>query len=95
MTAGDGLGVTHHLNRLANTIVGGVPQYDAQGAAQRWVANNSVTPTSGIALVGVLNELYASRNAGKNYNWDLQGVLNGLAGTTGLGAAEAAARIVS
>lgn len=95
MTAGDGLGTTHHLNRLAGTIVNGVPQYDAQGAAQIWVKNNSVTPYSGIAIVGVLNNLYASRNSGKNYNYDLQGVLNALAGTTGLGEAEAAARIVS
>lgn len=95
MTAGDGLGVTHHLNRLAGTILNGVPQYDAQGAAQIWAKNNAVTPYSGIELVGVLNYLYAKRNSGKNYNWELQGVLNGLAGTTGLGEAEAAARIVS
>jgi hypothetical protein len=89
MTAGDGLTYTYHLNRLASTIVNGVPQLDAQGAANKW-AN-----TTGLAIVGALNTLYASRNAGKNYNYDLQGVLNALAGTSGLGINEAAARISS
>ena len=95
MTARDGLGTTHHLNRLAGTIVNGVPQYDAQGAAQIWAKNNSVVPYAGIAIVGVLNSLYAKRNGGINYNYDLQGVLNALNGTVGLGEAEAAAEIVS
>ena len=94
MTAGDGLGTCHHLNRLAGTIVKGVPQYDEQGAVQIWCANNGVGNTGG-GKIGNLNLLYASRNGGKNYQWDVPGVLNGLAGTVGLGAAEAAARIVS
>jgi hypothetical protein len=94
MTAMDGLGTTHHLNRLAGTIVNGVPTLDAQGAAQKWCANNSVLHNNG-GTAGCLNLLYASRNGGKNYWWDLQGVLNGLAGTWGLGEADAAARIVS
>ena len=96
MTAGDGKTYIYHLNRLAGTLdADGAPTLDAQGAAQVWAKNNSVTPYSGIAIVGVLNALYASRNAGKNYNYDLQGVLNALAGTSGLGPNEAAARIVS
>ena len=94
MTAGDGLGTTHHLNRLAGTIVNGVPTLDAQGAAVKWCLNNA-TSFTGAGICGALNSLYASRNSSKNYGWDLQGVLNGLAGTTGLGEAEAAARIVS
>ena len=89
MAAGDGLTYTYHLNRLAGTILNGVPQYDAQGAANKW-AN-----TTGLAIAGALNTLYASRNSGRNYNYDLQGALNALAGTTGLGINEAAARISS
>ena len=89
MTAGDGLTYTYHLNRLAGTIVNGVPKLDAQGAANAWAG------TTGLAIPGALNTLYASRNSGKNYNYDLQGVLNALAGTNGLGPNEAAARIVS
>ena len=89
MTAGDGLTYTYHLNRLAGTIVNGVPQLDAQGASNKWAS------TTGLAIPGALNTLYASRNAGKNYNYDLQGALNALAGTSGLGINEAAARITS
>jgi len=89
MTAGDGLTYTYHLNRLAGTVVNGVPQYDAQGAANKWAG------TTGLAIAGALNTLYASRNSGRNYNYDLQGALNALAGTSGLGINEAAARIAS
>jgi hypothetical protein len=89
MTAGDGLTYTYHLNRLAGTLLNGVPQYDAQGAANKWAG------TTGLAIAGALNTLYASRNSGRNYNYDLQGALNALAGTSGLGINEAAARIAS
>jgi len=89
MTAGDGLTYTYHLNRLAGTVLNGVPQYDAQGAANKWAG------TTGLAIAGALNTLYASRNSGRNYNYDLQGALNALAGTSGLGINEAAARIAS
>jgi hypothetical protein len=89
MAAGDGLTYTYHLNRLAGTLLNGVPQYDAQGAANKWAG------TTGLAIAGALNTLYASRNSGKNYNYDLQGALNALAGTSGLGINEAAARIAS
>ena len=89
MAAGDGLTYTYHLNRLAGTLSNGVPTLDAQGAANVWAG------TKGYAIPGALNYLYASRNSGKNLGFDLQGVLNALAGTTGLGINEAAARIAS
>lgn len=89
MAVPDGRPYTYHLNRLAGTLVNGVPTLDAQGAANVWAG------TTGLALPGALNTLYASRNSGKNYYYDLQGALNALAGTTGLGINEAAARIVS
>lgn len=85
----DGNTYQYHLNRLAGTIVDGVPQLDAQGAANVWAG------TSGLAIVGALNKLYADRNAGTNFNYDLQGVLNALAGTWGLGPNLAASLIVS
>ena len=45
--------------------------------------------------IDVLNQIYASRNGGKNYYYDTPGILNALAGTVGLGENEAARRIVS
>ena len=89
MTTRDGLTYVYHLNRLAGPILNGVPQLDGQGAANVWAG------TTGLALPGALNTLYASRNSGKNYNYDVQGALNALAGTVGLGKNEAAARITS
>ncbi len=95
MAIGDGLTATYHMNRLAGTIVGGVPQYDFDGACTKW----------GIVVLGahkatraidVLNLIYASRNGGKNFYWDVPGVLSMLAsGKMGLGEDEAARRIVS
>lgn len=85
----------YHLNRLANTLINDVPQHDSQGAAQIWAANNSVTPTSGVELVGVLNNIYASRHSGVNPHYELQGILNALAGTTGFGENYAASLIAS
>ncbi len=95
MTAGDGRGTTYHMNRLAGTLIGDVPQHPAQGAAQIWAKNNAVANYLNVELVGVLNNLYAKRNGGTILSYDLQGILNALAGTTGYGEAEAAARIVS
>jgi len=94
MASGDGLTATYHLNRLAGTIINGVPQYDFDGAALKWgtVVLGSHNATRGI---DVLNQIYASRHSGKNYLEDTPGILNLLAGTFGLGENEAAARIVS
>ena len=80
--------MTYHLNRLAGTLISDIPQYAAMGAANLWAGTN------GLGLPGALNTLYASRNSGKNYNYDIQGALNALAGTSGLGVDEAAAEIV-
>lgn len=85
----DGNTYQYHLNRLAGTLVNDVPQLDAQGAANVWAG------TDNLAIVGALNTLYAARNSGVNYNYDLQGVLNALAGTVGLGVNLAASEIVS
>jgi hypothetical protein len=81
MSAGDGLSMTWHLNRLAGTIVDGVPLYDAQGAANVWAG------TSGLDLQGALNSKAGTSGLA------VQGALNVLAGTSGLGENEAAARI--
>ena len=86
--------VCYHMNRLAGTLIKDIPQYDTQGAVTIWCIKNGVGNTGG-GKIGNLNILYASRNGGKNYQWDIPGVLNGLAGTTGLGANEAASRIAS
>lgn len=76
----------YELNRLAGTLVNGVPSRDAQGAANIWAG------TSGLALVGALN--VKAGNVLPNYR-ELQGVLNQLAGTTGLGEDAAATAIVA
>ena len=98
MAIPDGRPATYHLNRLAGTLLNGVPTLDFDGAAIKWADNvipgghNAHGQTRGI---GALNAIYAYRNGGKNYYWDTPGVLNGLAGTWGLGENEAASRIVS
>ena len=89
-----GVSTTYHMNRLADTILNGVPQYDLDGAAVRW-AKIVLGSTDATRAVDALNQIYANRNSGKNYNYDLQGVLNALAGTTGLGEAEAARNIAA
>ena len=93
MASGDGLTAVYHLNRLAGTILNGVPQYDFNGAAQIWAFN--VTGKKYTRGIDALNQIYAFRNSGKNYYYDTPGVFNALAGTFGLGENEAAARIVS
>lgn len=82
----NGRTVTYHMNRLAGTLVSGVPSLDAQGAANKWAG------TTGLSLQGALNAklLITDRS---NF-LAIQGALNALAGTSGLGEAEAAARIV-
>lgn len=76
--------VVYSLNRLAGTLENGLPTLEAAGAANVWAG------TQGLDLVGALN--VKAGNTHPNYR-ELQGVLNQLAGTTGLGVAAAAARI--
>jgi hypothetical protein len=87
------LSTVYHVNRLAGTILNGVPQYDFNGAAQIWAFN--VTGKKYSRGIDALNQIYAYRNSGKNYYYDTPGAFNALAGTTGLGEAEAASRISS
>lgn len=63
------------MNRLAGTLVNDVPTHDAQGAANIWAG------TTGLDLVDALNT--HAGNTLPNYR-ELAGVLNQLAGTTGL-----------
>jgi hypothetical protein len=93
MTIGDGFTATYHINRLAGTIINGVPQYDFNGAASLWAFN--VTGRKYSRGIDALNQIYAFRNGGNNLKEDTPGVLNLLAGTTGLGENAAASRIVS
>jgi hypothetical protein len=93
MASGDGLSAVYHLNRLAGTIINGVPQYDFNGAANIWAFN--VTGKRYSRGIDALNQIYAFRNSGKNFYYDTPGAFNALAGTVGLGENEAAARITS
>jgi hypothetical protein len=93
MASGDGLSAVYHLNRLAGTIINGVPQYDFNGAANIWAFN--VTGKRYSRGIDALNQIYAFRNSGKNFYYDTPGAFNALAGTFGLGENEAAARITS
>lgn len=77
--------LNYHLNRKAASLVNDQCTLDETGAANKWAA------TSGRGLVGALNVIAGNPNG--SYR-DLEGVLNQLAGTSGLGAAEAASRIV-
>jgi len=87
------LSTVYHLNRLAGTILNGVPQYDFNGAANIWAFN--VTGKKYSRGIDALNQIYAFRNGGKNFYYDTPGAFNALAGTSGLGEAEAASRISS
>jgi hypothetical protein len=87
------LSTVYHLNRLAGTILNGVPQYDFNGAASIWAFN--VTGKKYSRGIDALNQIYAFRNGGKNFYYDTPGAFNALAGTSGLGEAEAASRISS
>jgi len=76
----------YHMNRLAGTLNSyDVPTLDAQGAA------NVYAGTTGLAIVGALNTKAGFTN--RTQYLELQGVLNYLAGTSGLGENEASARI--
>jgi len=89
-----GLSTVYHINRLAGTIINGVPQYDFNGACIKW-ADIAIPGHNATRGIDALNLIYAYRNGGKNYYEDTPGVLNLLAGTFGIGEAEAAARISS
>jgi len=94
MAAGDGLTTVYHLNRLAGTLLNGVPQLDFNGAATTWGKN--VTGVQVSRGIDALNAIYAFRNGGKNLYLDVPGVLNMIYNNTmGLGEDEAARRIVS
>ena len=94
MALTDGRTTVYHLNRLAGTLIGDIPQYDFNGACVKW-ADVVIPGHNATRGIDALNQIYAFRNSGKNYNEDTPGVLNLLAGTFGLGEAEAARRITS
>ena len=93
MALTDGRPAAYHLNRLAGTLVNGVPQYDFNGAANIWAFN--VTGKRYSRGIDALNQIYAFRNGGVNFQYDTPGAFNALAGTVGLGENEAARRITS
>ena len=93
MALTDGRTTVYHLNRLAGTLLNDVPQLDFNGAANVWAFN--VTGKRYSRGIDALNQIYAFRNGGKNYYYDTPGAFNALAGTFGLGEAEAARRITS
>ena len=70
-------GLPFNLNRKAGTT-----GRDAQAAANIWAG------TTGLDLVGALNQKAQLNRSPADYK-DLQGVLNELAGTTGLGVEKA------
>lgn len=74
--------LVHALNRKAGTLDGDVPTLEAQGAANIWAG------TTGLDLVHALN--LKAGNSLPNFK-ELQGVVNQLAGTNGLGVDGAAA----
>lgn len=76
--------LTYHMNRKAGTLVNDLPTRTDVDAANVWAG------TTGLALVGALN--VKALNTLPNYR-ELAGVLNQLAGTTGLGVDEAASQI--
>ena len=80
----------YSMNRLAGTLLNGVPTLDTQGAANVWAATKTPLDT-----FGALNYLYAKRNSVANPYLELQGILNKFAGTYGLGENLAAASIAS
>jgi hypothetical protein len=84
VNAYDGRGLKYHMNRKAGTLVNDQPTIEADLAANIWAG------TTGRPLVGALNV-----KAGNTFpQWkELQGVLNQLAGTSGLAIDGAAASI--
>ena len=80
----------YSMNRLAGTLVNDVPTLDTQGAANVWAGTTTPLDTE-----GALNYLYRKRFTNPNYNIDLPGILNSLAGTYGLGENLAASLIAS
>lgn len=53
-TALQGRTLCYQLNRLAGTLVNGVPQLDEQGAANKWAG---LTSKASLDLVGALNKV--------------------------------------
>lgn len=83
----DGRSVQYHLNRLAGTLNSAdVPTLAEAAAANKYAG------TTGLETVGALNIKAGITDRSKFL--DRQGILNKLAGTTGLGEAQAAAEIV-
>lgn len=70
----------YHLNRLAGTLVADIPTRGAAAAANIWAG------TTGLDVVGALN--VRAGNSLPGYR-ELAGVVNQLAGTSGLGVDEA------
>jgi hypothetical protein len=75
----------YHMNRKAGTLVNGIPTRDAQGAANIWAG------TDGLDIVHALN-VKAGNTLAAGYK-EIAGVLNQLAGTSGLEVDGAAASI--
>lgn len=83
-SAGKGMStLTYHLNRLAGTLVGGVPSQTAVEAANRWAG------TSKLSLEDALNE----KTGASVPALDVAGCLNLLAGTSRLTPVDAISRI--
>lgn len=76
-----------HLNRKAGTLdASGIPTLGEVAAANEWAG------TTGLGLLAALNELAEPGRDPIDFN-ELQGVLNELAGTSGLGVEGAAAAL--
>ena len=75
-TGRDGSTLVDELNRLAG-ITDLLQYQDAQGAANVWAG------TTGLALLGALNEIAETGRLPKDYK-GLNAVCNEIAGTTGL-----------
>ena len=75
-TGRDGSTLVDELNRLAG-ITDLLQYQDAQGAANVWAG------TTGLALLGALNEKASAGRSPKDYK-GLNAVCNEIAGTTGL-----------
>lgn len=75
--------LNYHLNRLAGTLDSfDVPKYQAALAANIWAGTTALTTTAAV-----------NAKAGRTSFLALAGVLNQIAGTVGLTATDAAARI--
>lgn len=80
------MSLKYDLNRKAGTLVNGAASLGETAAANAWAG------TTGLGLLAALNELASPGRDPIDFN-DLQGVLNELAGTSGLGIEGAAAAL--